>query len=579
LGIFFAGRWSTSYTLHRERTHHTPHTTHNTPHTTHHTPHTTHHTPHTTHNTSHTAENRIDPNRDFAYDPASPSTCMQTVAGRHINELFRSHIFQIGATYHGGMTAIAYEWGSPGRNVDRRPSPDDEAQHEIALGMSNVGGTFSGEVKYPIGTMNDVVYYVHGGMEDWGYAGSWDTEFSVSPKEGVGGCTPKTYGGYPKSKTFYNDAVLRCFNILVETSRIKKPPRQQLGSSEDIFNPQSSHNGHVPRNVRLTLLMMDVAEPYARFSTAMAGDATLNLLLHDLAPRTRHTSSSCESTHRLSLPKSKAATVTFEWEVGGGFNVDETDLYYGLRSHIGNDFSCSTKDIDRTRLSAVTQQTQTIEDGKTRWSNSNSMEWSHDSRPTFSQTLDLSGYNVGDVVVVIARAVVDKKAWNQQPGNPIPDLPPQSHLVNARSNENWFFQSGGKFVRGRVDWFSVPVSVVIVDDGDGQGATEFKSASTFETRTLFDNNDCSGDDCYNTDTEGNDNNYGNGDDDDLGDKSIFKSEDKGMTWLVIIGGGVGVLGLYCVFKARKSSDREAVGRIELPAARTKYSKVPPDDEL
>jgi hypothetical protein len=31
--------------------------------------------------------------------------------------------------------------------------------------------------------MNDVVYPVHGGMEDWGYAASWDTAY-VTP------CTP-----------------------------------------------------------------------------------------------------------------------------------------------------------------------------------------------------------------------------------------------------------------------------------------------------------------------------------------------------------------------------------------------------
>ena len=40
--------------------------------------------------------------------------------------------------------------------------------------------------------MNDVVYQVHGGMEDWGYASSWDTEYMVSKKEGEGGCGPIT---------------------------------------------------------------------------------------------------------------------------------------------------------------------------------------------------------------------------------------------------------------------------------------------------------------------------------------------------------------------------------------------------
>ena len=67
---------------------------------------------------------------------------MQTIAARHINELFRSHIFQMGITYHGGMTAVTYEWGSPGRNEGHKKSPDDAAQEMISKGFSEVGGTF-----------------------------------------------------------------------------------------------------------------------------------------------------------------------------------------------------------------------------------------------------------------------------------------------------------------------------------------------------------------------------------------------------------------------------------------------------
>ena len=58
------------------------------------------------------AENRMDPNRDFPID-TSPGLCMRTVSGRVVNELFRRHIFQIALTFHGGMRAIAYEWGAP----------------------------------------------------------------------------------------------------------------------------------------------------------------------------------------------------------------------------------------------------------------------------------------------------------------------------------------------------------------------------------------------------------------------------------------------------------------------------------
>lgn len=101
-------------------------------------------------------------------------------------------------------------------------------------------------------------------MEDWAYAGSWDTERQVA-----GGCSPSEYGGYAASKTQYNDAQLRAFNILVEASTIKKPLAKHLGEREGMFDPASAHNGHVPRNVRLTLLTLDIAEPYLEFTGVM----------------------------------------------------------------------------------------------------------------------------------------------------------------------------------------------------------------------------------------------------------------------------------------------------------------------
>ena len=60
-------------------------------------------------------EGSIDPNRDFPFDIEQyhEEECMQTIAGRSINELWRSHLFQIGLTFHGGMEVIGYEWGAP----------------------------------------------------------------------------------------------------------------------------------------------------------------------------------------------------------------------------------------------------------------------------------------------------------------------------------------------------------------------------------------------------------------------------------------------------------------------------------
>lgn len=55
-------------------------------------------------------ENTIDPNRDFPYDLTDPTQCMQTIAGRTINEIYREHMFQLALTFHAGMEVVSYEW-------------------------------------------------------------------------------------------------------------------------------------------------------------------------------------------------------------------------------------------------------------------------------------------------------------------------------------------------------------------------------------------------------------------------------------------------------------------------------------
>ena len=71
-------------------------------------------------------EGSIDPNRDFPFDQVDWTKCMRTIAGRTINEIYREHIFQHSLTFHGGMVAIAYEWGAPSRNTPKGiPSPDE----------------------------------------------------------------------------------------------------------------------------------------------------------------------------------------------------------------------------------------------------------------------------------------------------------------------------------------------------------------------------------------------------------------------------------------------------------------------
>lgn len=159
--------------------------------------------------------------------------------------------------------------------------------------MSRFAG--SGHVQnnrqYPYATMNDLVYPVHGGMEDWGYAASWDTP-NVKP------CTPSSNGGYPLEKTHYDDAALRAITILVETSDDKIPPESTLGGEDGVYAPSSKADGHVPRNMRLALAAIDILQPHVALSHAQ--------------------NESFETDGRSSR------CVSLKWEVWGAVTVDDS---------------------------------------------------------------------------------------------------------------------------------------------------------------------------------------------------------------------------------------------------------------
>ena len=172
-------------------------------------------------------ELRNDPNRDFPFQQ-HPSQCMTTIAARSINELFRRNLVQLAITFHGGMEAVGYVWGDFAHQRDRPAqsrSPDDAALSAVARAASGFAGRSrdTGQF-YPSGPMNTLVYPVAGGMEDWGYAASWETHH-------VGrGCAPSTHGGYPSERTVrYPNATARAAVLLVETTNAKAPPPASLG--------------------------------------------------------------------------------------------------------------------------------------------------------------------------------------------------------------------------------------------------------------------------------------------------------------------------------------------------------------
>jgi len=360
-------------------------------------------------------EINIDPNRDYPIDQLASADCMQAVTSRIVNELFRAHLFQLAVTFHGGMEAIAVEWGTTNRlKKELHPSPDDVAQLQIAGALSKYAGAFGSTPEYPIGRMNDIVYPVRGGMEDWAYAGSWDPMAKRTP------CRPATHGGYAAERTTYGPQQLRAVNILVETSDEKAPSAATLGTTEGALDPHGKGGGHVARNVRLALALTDLVQPYV----AWAGDG----------------------------PPADAAegdVVRLAWEVGGAFAVDATRLEL-----VGADaVAMAARSADQR--------------GTTRWATLTRLDRAREPFvAAFAACVRVPawGQNVSATATVDAHWASASQARAASPAN----TAPQSHLVNARTNPQWKAAAGGAVVAANQWWSSSSLVLAARQRSDGR---------------------------------------------------------------------------------------------------------------
>ena len=178
-------------------------------------------------------------------------------------------------------------------------------------------------------------------------------------------------------------------------------------------------------------------------------------------------------------------TFKVSWVVGGGFDVDLTDVYvlkdgweqqtstcllafYSVVEEDGATFLTSKNGdvkIEVIKLKGADKTDQWS--GTTRWGDSSSTV----PEPTVFEVVVssevLSAYsNEANEVVFVARARLDSK-WGEAEPNVTIDpvgMPPQSHAVNARTNKDWVKENAGKKIQGRLDWFSTPFTVVVKPD-------------------------------------------------------------------------------------------------------------------
>lgn len=347
-----------------------------------------------------------------------PTKCMQTMAGRAINEVFRDHIFRMAITFHGGANVIAYQWGDtkhcagyPRNCRNGWTSSDHVAMSAVGEAMSRYAGRSPNEGRYAHGACNDprIIYPVHGGMEDWAYGASWHPSKAV--------CTPKSHGGYPPDRTRYNNITHRMPNFLVETATRKRPPAADLGTDDDVMNVGGKGDGHVPRNIRLMLAGIDLLEPYVRVTAASANQADL-----------------LGGSAAVARPSLAAGTsVSVSWGVGGCWTIEATNILLQTVDAAGK---------------VLSEARSPPKQGSCYWQQlgTNGKGPADPKAPAY--TIPFSATAVvpaapGAVHVIIAVEAKTDQNW-QNAGGAEGDSPkiPQTHLVRARRDPNWYGRNG-----------------------------------------------------------------------------------------------------------------------------------------
>lgn len=469
------------------------------------------------------ADAMVDPNRDFSYSRdrgresgtgSGNDMCLRSTTAKIFNKLMELTLFQLVVTFHGGMQAIAYEWGSNNHRKPNDASPDDHANKQLGETFSYIGGYgFPGVSKpYPYGPMNSIVYGVDGGMEDWMYAAGWDRggiPHGAEVREGEGegtrqslrrrlfgvlhNCTMETNSRHPPNN--------RALVFLVETSDRKRPADNEWGDSFDLLGGRAldgeghadkvalgpgastSGNGHVPRNVRLALATVDAAQPYVCINKAAKNGR---------APE----------------------GMDVQWSVGGSLTVDATWLSWHPAEITEPEMSSSTAlglgawqvlhtEIDKvagTLQNAASSDPATVaaalkevglgpasevQSGRGLWGSRSAQN----TRPTapavdpFGAKFSARVHAPADLGAgeywLAAWAVVDK-AWGEKGQGHPTELGPQSWLSLARTNtsvhytthahpvrpsdQHWPAGLQPRSVQGRVMWASAPLRVRVAED-------------------------------------------------------------------------------------------------------------------
>eukprot|EP00980_Cylindrotheca_fusiformis_P012589 scaffold3084_cov144-Cylindrotheca_fusiformis.AAC.37 len=407
-------------------------------------------------------EGQVDPARDFAYDKEiEPTLCMQTTAARAINEIFRDHMFQMAISFHSGIGAVGFPW-----RTGAESSPDKLIQLQVAQAYSRtVSGTFIYEESRDPNTLFESSTSLYtsakgegpdefrrhkGSFEDWAYGASWDTFVST--------CSPVAFGGYPTEKTEYNNSTNRALSM--------------FAFIDDGDHNETRNDASIKDNVRLALASVDLVQPYVNILGVNSF-----ALSDDIVPLTDGAEKSCFQSKSV-ITSSRATSLTVEWTVGGALNIDYTQLYYAKNLDIDAETTMhcllQPDELDMRKFDKASSLRKPKGSGfySPGGPNPHPSDSSAILGPVFNAEVDLEGFSPGDRIIVIAIAQVDQE-WNPQPTpRNASSTNPESHLANARTNPAWEHENAGKRIKGRLNWFSVPLTIILQDFDVNLGTLE-----------------------------------------------------------------------------------------------------------
>lgn len=267
---------------------------------------------------------------------------------------------------------------------------------------------------------------------------------------------------------------------------LKTPFESTLGGSFNVLQgigAGTGHEGHISRNLRLCVAMADLVQPYVVWAGPTAED-------NDGGQSAIHP-----------WPVSSNTEIKVQWDVGGALSVDQTTLFIIEAEGEGDadeDDGCPAT-LNKSMLAKLradaggvagvpltNPQHSTILDGEsvipneeyggTIWtkmfaevpSNPSVLDkaWSpYKGRYWQSPTHAFSTSPPGKRWMIVAGAKTDQDWGGANTEGQPTGMPPQSHVVKARTIEGYTAQVGGSKLEGHLWWFSAPRCYTVTDGG------------------------------------------------------------------------------------------------------------------